>query len=173
MYGMTLGTIIGSVTTLVGGLAVGISYSWRIGLVGLACAPLTICAGFVRVKVVNMKDEKTGDAHERAAQRANEAASAIRTVVSLSKEREVMSDFGRSLSKASKVAVRIALVSNVLFSITQSLIFFVVALVFWYGSRLLVDQKVSPGAFMVALTAVIFGAAEAGNAFTWVPDLSG
>ncbi len=50
--------------------------------------------------------------------------------------------------------------------------FFVIALVFWYGSRLVSTQEFGIFQFFVALQCTVFGAIQAGNVFSFVPDMS-
>jgi ATP-binding cassette subfamily B (MDR/TAP) protein 1 len=58
LAGITLGTIVQSIATLVVGLAIGFAYAWRIAVVGLACVPLLIFAGYIRLQVVVLKDQR-------------------------------------------------------------------------------------------------------------------
>ena len=72
--GLTLGTIIQSISTLLGGCIVGIAvsnagcdqaavaerdtqYSWRIALVGIALIPLTLASGLVDFYVIQLRDK--------------------------------------------------------------------------------------------------------------------
>lgn len=108
--------------TLVAGAIIGLCYGWRVSLVGIACMPLTIAvrpfacrfrspltlalhqAGIVRLKVVVLKDVKNKKSHEQSAQMACEAAGAIRTVASLTREDdccEIYSQVSRALSMRS------------------------------------------------------------------------
>lgn len=50
--GATFGQIMTSLTTLIGGVATGIPYSWRVGLVATATVPVLLGCGFLRVKVM-------------------------------------------------------------------------------------------------------------------------
>jgi len=50
--------------------------------------------------------------------------------------------------------------------------FWVIALVFWYGARLVSHQEVTTFHFFVALMSTTFGAMQAGNVFRFVPDMS-
>lgn len=88
-------------------------YAWKLSLVGLACIPLTLSAGIVRLRVVNLKDEKVRKSHDVAAQTACEAAGAIRTVASLTREDDAVAIYSRALDGPMRVSNRIALVSNV------------------------------------------------------------
>jgi len=79
LAGVTLGAIVQALVTILGGSVVGLSYGWRVSVVGIACIPLTLSAGAVRLRVVMLNDIKTKNAHSRSAQVACEAAGAIRT----------------------------------------------------------------------------------------------
>lgn len=46
---MTLGTIIQSAATVLFGSVTGIAFVWKAGLVGVACIPLLVSAGYVRL----------------------------------------------------------------------------------------------------------------------------
>jgi len=48
----------------------------------------------------------------------------------------------------------------------------VIALIFWYGSRLVSFLEVSTFAFFIALMSTTFGSIQAGNVFSFVPDMS-
>ncbi|KAJ3557819.1 hypothetical protein NM688_g1271 [Phlebia brevispora] len=172
LAGVTLGAIIQSTSTLILGLILGISFAWKLGLVGLACAPLVVSSGFVRLHVVVLKDQKNKKAHEQSAQLACEAAGAIRTVASLTRERDCLRLYSESLDEPLRVSNRTALWSNLLFAITQSMAFFVIALIFWYGSRLVSTLEFGTFQFFVALQCTVFGAIQAGNVFSFVPDMS-
>ena len=49
LAGITLGAIVQATTTVIIGSAIGIAYMWKVGLVGLACTPLVISAGYIRL----------------------------------------------------------------------------------------------------------------------------
>lgn len=121
--------------TLISGAIIGLCYSWRVALVGIACMPLTLSAGIVRLKVVVLKDAKNKKSHEGSAQMACEAAASIRTVASLTREADCTAIYSRQLDEPMRVSNRIAIYSNALFSLSQALSFFVIGLIFWFGSH--------------------------------------
>jgi ATP-binding cassette, subfamily B (MDR/TAP), member 1 len=98
-----------------------------------------------------MKDQRNKDAHEESAQLACEAAGAIRTVASLTREDECLELYSKSLEKPLHNSNRTALWSNLLFSMSQSFAFFVIALTFWYGSRLVSFQEFTSKQFFAGL----------------------
>jgi ATP-binding cassette, subfamily B (MDR/TAP), member 1 len=84
--GGNLGVIVQSFFTLLVGLVLDLVFEWKIGLVGLACMSFLVSAGYVRLRVVMLKDRKDKRTHEKSAQLACEAAGAIRTIASLTRE---------------------------------------------------------------------------------------
>ncbi|GJE98503.1 multidrug resistance-associated ABC transporter [Phanerochaete sordida] len=172
LAGVTLGAIIQSAATLIIGVILGIIFAWKLGLVGLACVPLVVSAGFIRLHVVVLKDQKNKKAHEQSAQLACEAAGSIRTVASLTREEDCLRLYSESLEGPLQESKSSALWSNLLYAVTQAMSFFVIALVFWYGSRLVAAQEYGTFQFFVALQTTVFGAIQAGNVFSFVPDMS-
>ncbi|CEQ39138.1 SPOSA6832_00638 [Sporobolomyces salmonicolor] len=119
-----------------------------LGLMGVTQG--TIVAGVIRLKVVVLKDQKNKRSHEQSAQMACEAASAIRTVASLTREEDCSAIYSEYLDKPMQESNRVAIWSSALYAISQSLSFWVIGLIFW----------------------VVFGSIQAGNVFSFVPDMS-
>ena len=90
---------------------------------------------FVPQRVVVMKDQDNKTAHEQSAQIACEAAASIRTVASLTRERDVLGIYSTSLEGPLRRSKRVAFWSNLLFATSQASAMFIIALVFWYGSQ--------------------------------------
>lgn len=89
-------------------------------------------AGVVRLKVVVLKDVKNKKAHEQSAQMACEAAGAIRTVASLTREDDCSKIYATYLDEPQRQSNHTAIVANAWYSLSQALTFFVIALIFWY-----------------------------------------
>ncbi|KAG1758054.1 P-loop containing nucleoside triphosphate hydrolase protein [Suillus lakei] len=172
LAGVTLGTIIQSITTLLCGLVIGLAYAWKPAIIGMACVPVLVTAGLVRLQVVVLKDQRNKSAQESSAQVACEAAAAIRTVASLTREEHCLNLYRRSLEAPVRKSTRTALWSNLLFALSQAMGFWVIALIFWYGATLVARQEISTQSFFIALMSTVFGAQQAGNIFIFVPDMS-
>jgi len=97
------------------------------------------------------KDQKNKAEYESSAQIACEAVAAIRTVSSLTREDDCLNLYRSSLEGPLRKSTRTALWSNMLFSLSQSTMFWVIALVFWYGSTLVSRLEISIQAFFIAL----------------------
>src|SRR5271154_2775133 len=87
-----------------------------------------------RQRVVVLKDQANKRSHAASAQLACEAAAAIRTVASLTREEDCSAMYSESLEEPLRRSNRTSVWSNLIYSFTQSVTFFVIALVFWYGS---------------------------------------
>ncbi|KAJ6559121.1 P-loop containing nucleoside triphosphate hydrolase protein [Mycena vulgaris] len=172
LAGVTLGAIVQSCATLVAGAIIGLAVIWKIGLVGIACTPFLVSAGYIRLRVVVLKDQKNKAAHEGSAQLACEAAAAIRTVASLTREDDCCALYSQSLEEPLRQSNRTAIWSNLLYALSQSMIFFVIALVFWFGATLVSRRECSTFQFFVGLMCTTFAAIQAGNVFSFVPDMS-
>lgn len=157
LFGVTQGVIIQSIFTIVAGAIIGLCYSWRIALVGIACIPFTLSAGIVRLRVVVLKDQKNKQAHAASAQMACEAAAAIRTVASLTREEDCSMLYSEQLDTPMRDSNRTAIWSNAFYSLSQALSFWVIALIFWYGSHQMVDNGLPVRNFFIAQIGVIFG----------------
>ncbi|PPQ73650.1 hypothetical protein CVT26_010608 [Gymnopilus dilepis] len=163
LAGVTLGAIIQGISTVVTGSILGLVFIWKIGLVGM---------GYIRLRVVVLKDQTNKKAHEESAQLACEAAGSIRTVAALTREENCLKLYSESLEEPLRNSNRTALWSNMLYAFSQALTFFVIALIFWYGSILVSHRQASIFQFFIGLISTTFGAVQAGNAFQFVPDVS-
>jgi ATP-binding cassette subfamily B (MDR/TAP) protein 1 len=172
LAGVTLGAIVQAASTLVSGLVLGLVFIWKVALVALACMPLLMSAGYIRLRVIVLKDQANKKSHASSAQLACEAAGAIRTVASLTREEDCLQMYSQSLEEPLRRAKRTAVWSNLIYAFTQAGSFFVIALVFWYGSRLVSFGEFSTFQFFVGLMSTTFGSIQAGNVFSFVPDIS-
>jgi ATP-binding cassette subfamily B (MDR/TAP) protein 1 len=107
-----------------------------------------------------------------AASFACEAASSIRTVASLSLERYLLSQYHERLNDQATDNLRFTNVSAVLYALSHALSFFIFALVFWYGGRLMLNMEYTVVQFFVVYSAVINGAQGAGAIFSFAPDMT-
>lgn len=151
LAGITLGAIVQAFATIIGGSIIGLAYTWKLALVAMACMPVLVSAGFIRLRVVVLKDQKNKKAHEGSAQVACEAAGAVRTVASLIRERDCLDIYSRSLEEPLRVSNQTAIYSTLIYAASQSMSFFVIALVFWYGSRLVGSGEYTTGDFFIGL----------------------
>ncbi|EAU80745.2 multidrug resistance protein 1 [Coprinopsis cinerea okayama7 len=172
LAGVTLSTIVQAISTLIGGSILGLAVSWKIALVGIACMPLIISAGYIRLRVVVLKDEVNKKAHADSARLACEAAGSIRTVAALTREDDCLRVYSKSLEEPLHKSNKTAVWSQGIYAFSQSVVLFVIALTFWFGSRLVAKFEITTYQFFVGLMATTFSNMEAGSVFSFVPDIS-
>lgn len=78
-------------------MVIGLAYGPLLALIGIACIPLLVCGGYIRLRVVVLKDQRLKKIHAGSAQLASEAAGAVRTVASLTREDDVDRIYSKSL----------------------------------------------------------------------------
>lgn len=164
--GTAMGTFIASLSTLVGGCIVGLVYSWKLGLVNMAVLPLTLGTGVVRLKVLDSREAKFKKAHEPANRVAVAAVANLETVASLAAEDVVYESYTSKLNARGN-----SVLGCVLFALAQTNMYFVIALGFWYGSKLVYSGEISNRAFFATFTAIVSGSFQAVNVLTQAPEL--
>ena len=108
-------------------------------------------------RVVVLKDQTNKASHEASAQIACEAAAAIRTVASLTREDDCCNLYSESLMEPMMKSNRTAVFSNLLYSASQAMSFWVISLVFWYGSRLVASGEYDTKRFFICLMVCFIG----------------
>lgn len=167
-----MGTVIQSVATLVGGCIIGLIYGPLLALVGIATIPLLVSGGYIRLKVVVLKDRKLKKIHAKSAHMASEAAGAVRTVAALTREDDIGRIYSAALEEPLRVSIKGGLKSQCLYAASQGIAFLVIALVFYVGCLWLIEGRYQTNEFFTVLTSVVFAALQAGNVFNFVPDAS-
>ncbi|KAI0778611.1 multidrug resistance protein 1 [Trametes elegans] len=172
LAGLTLGVLVQSLAAVVIGAIFGLIFAWQLGLVGIACTPVLLYTGYIRLRVIILKDQNNKKAHEASAQLACEAAGAIRTVAALTREEDCARLYSESLEAPYRRSNKTAVYANAIYALSQALSFWIVALVFWYGSRLVANQERSTFQFYVGLMSTTFSALHAASVFSFVPDIA-
>lgn len=172
LSGVTLGTILSVLTTLIAGIVVGVSIGWKLGLVCTSTTPILILCGYFRLRLLSQLERHSREAHRDSASYAAEAVSTIRTIASLTREADVVETYRGSLNVQRRANVRSMAKISLLFSVSEAMTFLIFALCFWYGGRLLVAGEYSLFQFFVCFATVIFSAQSAGAFFSFAANIS-
>lgn len=169
--GATMGQIMQSLTTLIGGVATGIPYSWRVGLVALATVPILLGCGFMRVKVMMSLEERGRRVYEGSGAMASQFTSAVRTVQSLTREDDVAEKYATAIGDQIRKSQYAVMRSAALYGLSQGLTPWVIALIFWWGSTCLRKGQVGVLQYYVVFMTITLGAQAAGQIFSYAPDM--
>ncbi|KAJ1335554.1 ATP-binding cassette subfamily B (MDR/TAP) member 1 [Microdochium nivale] len=171
LSGVTLGTILMVLSTLVSACVLSIAIGWKLALVCISTIPVLLACGFFRFWMLAHFQRRSKRAYEKSASYASEAISAIRTVASLTRESDVMDQYRTSIEVQEKVSLVSVAKSSLLYAASQSFIFLALALGFWYGGSLIAKGEYNMFQFFVCFMAVVFGAQSAGTIFSFAPDM--
>ena len=169
--GATLGTILLVTTTLVSACIVALAIGWKLALVCIATVPVLLACGLYRFWMLAQFQARSKKAYEKSASYACENTSAIRTVASLTREANVSDIYHVQLEEQGKKSLISVAKSSTLYAASQAMLFFILALGFWYGGTLMGKHEYSMFQFFVAFMLVIFGAQSAGTVFSFSPDM--
>lgn len=168
--GATLGSILTSCATIVGALAISISFGWKLALVCASTMPFLLACGFLRLWVIVQLEGRTKKKTD-AGGFACEAASSIRTVASLTLERDLLEKYHQKLEAQVIDNLRFSTLSCILYALSQSLMLFAIALTFWYGGTLILHREYTIVQFFICYAAIINGSQAAGAVFAYAPDM--
>jgi ATP-binding cassette, subfamily B (MDR/TAP), member 1 len=158
---------------IVSSSALAIAYGWKLGLVVVfGGLPPLLLAGYARIRLDQKLEAETGERFAESAGLATEAVTSIRTVSSLTLESQIMKEYADKLDGVVVKSVRSLLWTMLWFALSQSLEFLIMALGFWYGSRLIADGEYTTTQFFVIFIAVIFGGQAAGQFFGYSTSLT-
>ncbi|KAF2194218.1 ATP-binding cassette transporter ABC4 [Zopfia rhizophila CBS 207.26] len=171
LSGSTLGTIMNTLTTLIAAFVISLAIGWKLALVCISTVPVLLACGFFRFWILARFENRSKKVYEKSASYACEATSAIRTVASLTRERDVWKQYHTQIVQQGQQSLRSVLKSSTLFAASQSLVFCCTALGFWYGGTLMGRGEYTMFQFFVCFSSIIFGAQSAGTVFSFAPDM--
>jgi ATP-binding cassette subfamily B (MDR/TAP) protein 1 len=171
LTGSTLGTVLSVTTTMIAALTVALSIGWKLALVCISTIPVLIFCGYLRFSMLSRFQQQTQAAYQDSAAYACEAASAIRTVASLTREKDIYDEYHRQLLEQGQKGMKVAFESVLLFAASQSLVFPCIALGFWYGGTLIAKGEYTMFQFFVCFQSIVFGAQSAATIFSFSPDM--
>ncbi|KAL4795270.1 P-loop containing nucleoside triphosphate hydrolase protein [Aspergillus venezuelensis] len=173
LMGFTVAIILMSAINIVASSILAIVVSWKLGLVGVfAGLPPMMIGGYARVRLEAKMDEQMGQRLSASASVASETIMAIRTVSSLALENKVLKKYVDELDIAISQASGPMFHMMSYFSLTQSVEYFVLALGFWWGSKLINDGEISLYQFIVSFMGVYFSGQATALAFSFASSFT-
>lgn len=170
--GATAGQILQSLTTLIGGIATGIPFNWRIGLVALAVVPVLLACGFFRVYVLNSVNDHNRKIYEASGALASQYATAVRTVQSLTSECVVVEKYGNTINRQVAQSRLYIVKSAVLYALSEGLVPWIIALIYWWGSKVMSRGEAAVFGYFVVFMAIVLGTQSAGQIFSHASSIS-
>ncbi|EME44943.1 hypothetical protein DOTSEDRAFT_52355 [Dothistroma septosporum NZE10] len=161
------------IVNVVASSVLGIAFGWKLGLVVVfGGLPILIGSGFIRIRMDQKLEKDSGERFADSAGLATEAVTSIKTISSLTLESEIMKEYSAAMDGIVASSTKGFLITLVPYALSQSLEFLVLALGFWYGSRLIASGEYTTTQFFVVFIAVVFGGQAAGQFFGYTTSIT-
>ncbi|KAI0011133.1 P-loop containing nucleoside triphosphate hydrolase protein [Xylariaceae sp. FL0662B] len=168
LMGFNISLVIMCAMNILASSILAIVVSWELGLVGVFVGvPPIVLSGYARIRLDTKMESDTSKRFSTSASIASENVMAIRTVSSLAIENRVLQKYTDELDQAVKKTSRSMFHMMVWFSLTQAIEFFVLALGFWWGAKLISDGRINFYQFIVSFLGVYFSGQAAGQLFSF------
>ncbi|CAG8461734.1 6731_t:CDS:2 [Paraglomus occultum] len=170
LTGSLMGTILSTVSSIVSGLAIALSAGWKLALVVIAASPAIVASGALQMKSLAGYGNQTRKAYDKSGQVVQQSVSNMRTIAALTREETFKDLYNRAILEPHRIAVKGNYISSLGFGLSQGLLFFVWALAFWYGSRLVSSLEYTQSQMLRVLFAVVFSAMSLGQMSSFAPS---
>lgn len=168
LMGFNISLILITMISVTASSILAIVVSWKLGLVGVfAGIPPLLVAGYTRIRLETKMDDGNSKRFSHSASVASEAVTAIRTVSSLAIEHSVLRRYTDELDHAIHQSMLPLFHMMFWFSFTQSIEYFILALGFWYGCKLVSEGEVTFYQFFVSFMGVFFAGQNASQMFAY------
>ncbi|KAM0323286.1 hypothetical protein ACHAQA_008877 [Verticillium albo-atrum] len=173
LMGVNVGLVIIASINVLSSAILALAISWRVAVIGVFVAlPPMLVAGYARVRLESKIDADMSRRYAVSSSVASETTTAIRTVSSLAIERSVLALYARELDTAIRKALPGLFHMMIWFALTQSIEYFVLGLGFWWGSKLMFEEKVTFYQFIASFMAVYFAGQGTGQLFVYSSSFS-
>ncbi|RSL97764.1 hypothetical protein CEP52_010719 [Fusarium oligoseptatum] len=167
LMGFNVGLVLMSTINVLASSVLALVVSWKLGLVGVfAGIPPMLLSGYARIRLETKMDTDMGKRFSASSSVASETVTAIRTVSSLAIEDTVLTKYTNELDQAISQTAPSMFHMMIWFSMTQAVEYFILALGFWWGSKLVHDGEIS-----FLSTHGFTKANQAANYYFWLKEL--
>ncbi|KAK6224273.1 ATP-binding cassette sub-family B member 5 [Colletotrichum tabaci] len=168
LMGFNVALVTMSLVNVVASSILGIAVSWKLGLVGVfAGIPPMLLAGYARIRIETKMDAEIDRKFSASASVASETVNAIRTVSSLAIERSMLQRYTGELDAAISGSLLPLCNMMVWFALTQAIEYFILALGFWWGSKLASEGTITFYQFIVSFMGIYFSGQAGATLFSF------
>ncbi|KZL85124.1 multidrug pheromone exporter [Colletotrichum incanum] len=171
--GFNVALLILAVINLTACSILSLSVAWRLGLVGVfAGLPPMLLAGWVRIRLEVKMENAMDKSFLQSSSVASETVMAVRTVSSLALEQKMLDKYTHELDTAIHNSAPSLFRMMIWFSLTQAIEYFVLALGFWWGSKLINDGYINFYQFIVSFMGVYFSGQATSQLFVFAGNFT-
>ncbi|KAF7557236.1 hypothetical protein G7Z17_g788 [Cylindrodendrum hubeiense] len=173
LMGFNVALVFLSALNVLSSAVLSLAVSWKLGAVGVfAGLPPMLLAGHARIRLETKMDHDMDKRFSTSSSVASESIMAIRTVSSLAIEGTVLKKYTDELDKAIREGTTPLFSMMIGFSLTQCIEYFILALGFWWGSKLISQGEITFYQFMVSFMGVYFCGQATGQMFSFVSSFT-
>jgi ATP-binding cassette, subfamily B (MDR/TAP), member 1 len=168
-----LGLILNVCVNVVSSSILAIVFGWKLGLtIVFGGLSIVVVSGYMRIRIDQKLESLTEKRFSDSAGLATEAVTSIRTVSMLTLEPVILQEYSEAIGDIVSRVTRSLVITLLPYAFSQSVEFLVMALGFWYGSRLIVEGEYTTEQFFVIFTAVIFGGQGTAQFFGYTTSIT-
>jgi ATP-binding cassette subfamily B (MDR/TAP) protein 1 len=168
--GDRLGLTFQNTASMIAGLVIAFTASWRLTLVVLGSAPLMVIVGSFEVKAMSGFQTETKKSYQASGKVASEAVGMAKTIMWLGLDEYFVQRFGAALEAPARAALRHAAYRGITAGFTQFFMMAIYALSFWSGAQFVKQGWMTFQDLLQSFFAVIMSAMGAGNTSAMVVD---
>ncbi|NWI13941.1 MDR1 protein, partial [Crypturellus soui] len=152
--------------TFLAGIIIGFVHGWKLTLVILSISPLLAASAAVWSTLLASLTTKELSAYAKAGAVAEEILTSVKTVVAFNGQKKAIEKYDANLESAKSVGVKKSITTNTSLGVSQFLIFGSYALAFWYGTKLIDEERdtYDIGSVLIVFFSVLVGAFSLGQA---------
>lgn len=160
--GFALGAQVQVASSLITGCIIALSYSWRIGLIAIACIPWIMSASILQAKCSKRNIVKENDGLS-AATIFERGLSEIALIQAYNLQNKVSDQYSAALEPEMKSKLQKGKITGLVYGFSQMAIFTTFALIFYCGMQFMFQGNLAPVAFFTSLLSIMFSALSAGQ----------
>ena len=157
VVGWQLGFKVRMISSLVTGIIIALVFSWQVGLVALLCVPFIMGAGIVQGLCLSKRYVEEDEGLPPATI-LEQGLRGIDAVQAYNLQTQVADSYDEALKPESRGKTKQGIYAGLAFGFSQFAVFVSFAILFWVGSKLLVEVKVDFVGFFTSILSVMFGA---------------
>ena len=158
LISQNLGLLVNIFINVVSSSILGIAYGWKLGLVMVFGGfSFVVAAGYTRIRLDRKLEQSTEERFTSSAGLATEAVTSIRTISFLTQEAQILEEYDSILGGIVGEVIPSLAIMLVPYALSQSIDFLILALGFWYGSRLVISGEYTTTQFFAIFSAIVFG----------------
>jgi ATP-binding cassette subfamily B (MDR/TAP) protein 1 len=171
-----LGRFVGNILTVIIMVTMAVTWSlascWKLTLVLIACTPILLCVTSGLSAISSAMERDCTNSSEFTGSIFSETFTNIKTVRSLTLEKHFRNKHQDAATCALKAGVRKGIYVGAFYGLSQSVLLFIIALIFHYGGILLSSQQFELSGILQVLTLLLLSISNATMILASIPQLS-